>query len=153
VPAGVDEGTRLRVSGEGEGGSHGGPPGDLYVVLSVRPHPLFRRQGEDLVCEFPVSLVQAVLGAELEIPTLEESVVLRVPPGTRPGAVLTLKGHGIPTGRGARRGDLRIVVQVEIPAKVTAKQEKLLREFERLGARKGKSTAERSRKASRKPAG
>ncbi len=153
VPAGVDEGTRLRVSGEGERGSHGGPPGDLYVVLSVRPHPLFRRQGEDLVCEVPVSLVQAVLGGELEMPTLEESVAVRVPPGTQPGAVLTLKGHGIPTGRGARRGDLRIVVQVEIPAKVTAKQEKLLREFERLGAPKRKTAAERSRKAARKPAG
>lgn len=153
VPAGCDEGTRLRVAGEGERGSHGGPPGDLYVVLSVRPHPVLRRQGEDLVCEVSLSLAEAVLGTELEVPTLEGARTVRVPPGSPAGSVLTLEGHGVPAGPGGRRGDLKVAVQVEIPAKVTARQAKLLREFERLGAGKAVGGSRRFRKTARNAPG
>ncbi|GAB4262639.1 MAG: molecular chaperone DnaJ [Deferrisomatales bacterium] len=132
VPPGVETGTRLRVAGEGEAGVHGGPPGDLYVVLSVREHELFTRRGADVLCEVPISMVQAALGAEIEVPTLEGPARVKVPPGTQHGAVLTLKGRGGPTGKGGRRGDQQVILQVEIPRRLTPRQEELLREFESL---------------------
>jgi molecular chaperone DnaJ len=132
IPPGVETGTRLRVSGEGEAGTHGGPAGDLYVVLTVTEHPLFTRQGQDLVCEVPVTMAQAALGTEIEVPTLEDKATVRLPPGTQHGTVLTLRGKGVPRGKGGRRGDQKIVVQVEIPRKLTPRQSELLREFEEL---------------------
>ncbi len=133
VPPGVETGTRLRVTGEGEGGAHGGPPGDLYVVLAVTEHPIFVREGPDVLCTVPVSIGQAALGAEIEVPTLEgETARAQVPPGTQHGTVLRLKGRGAPRGPGGRRGDLKIVVQVEVPTRLTARQAELLREFEAL---------------------
>jgi len=132
IPPGVETGTRLRVAGEGEAGTHGGPPGDLYVVLTVRPHPLFQRHGQDLVCEVPVTMTQAALGAEVEVPTLEGPARVKVPAGTQHGEELTLKSKGIPRGDRGRRGDLRLVIQVEVPKRLTARQAELLREFETL---------------------
>ena len=132
IPPGVETGTRLRVAGEGEGGTHGGPAGDLYVVLSVSEHPLFTRHGQDLICEVPVTMAQAALGTDIEVPTLEDRARVRIPPGTQHGTVLTLRGQGVPRGQGGRRGDQKIVVQVEIPRKLTPRQAELLREFEQL---------------------
>lgn len=132
IPPGVDNGTRLRLAGEGAAGRHGGPAGDLYVVLTVREHPLFTRHGADVVCEVPVSFVQAALGAEIEVPTLDGAARIQIPAGTQHGAVLTLKGKGGPRGRLAGRGDQKVVVGVEVPRHLTARQEELLREFQSL---------------------
>lgn len=143
IPPGVETGTRLRVSAEGEAGAHGGPPGDLYVVLTVRPHALFTRHGHDLVCEVPVSMAQAALGAEIEVPTLEGSARVQVPPGTQPGQVLTLKGKGVPEADKGRRGDLKLAIQVEVPRHLTARQAELLREFEDLREEEGGSAVSR----------
>jgi len=143
VPPGVETGSRLRISGEGEAGAHGGPPGDLYVVLTLSPHPLFSRHGHDLVCEVPVSMGQAALGAEIEAPTLEGPARVRVPGGTQHGEVLTLKGKGVPRGEKGRRGDLKLVIQVEVPRRLTPRQEELLREFESLRDEEGGSAVGR----------
>jgi molecular chaperone DnaJ len=150
IPAGVETGTRLRVAGEGEAGAHGGPAGDLYVVLSVRPHPLFQRHGQDLLCEVPISMTQAALGAELEVPTLEGPARAQVPAGTQHGEVLTLKGKGIPRGDRGRRGDLKLVLQVEVPKRLTARQAELLREFESLREEEKESATGRFWEAMRK---
>lgn len=132
IPPGSETGTRLRVTGEGEAGGHGGPPGDLYVVLTVKEHPLFVRHGLDLVCEVPISFPQAALGAEIDVPTLEGTVRVQVPRGAQHGSVLSLRGKGVPRGTTIRRGDQKIVLQVEIPKRLTARQEELLREFDSL---------------------
>jgi molecular chaperone DnaJ len=137
VPAGVEEGSRLRLTGEGEAGIHGGPPGDLYVVIHVRPHPLFERDGTDLHCEVPVSFVQAALGAEIEVPTLEGVVKLTVPEATQSGKVFRLRGKGMPPLRprsdpeqlARLRGDLYVKLFVEVPSKLNERQRKLLEEF------------------------
>jgi molecular chaperone DnaJ len=137
VPAGVDDGARLRLTGEGEAGISGGPPGDLYVVISVRPHPLFERDGTSLHCEVPVSLVQAALGAELEVPTLEGRVKLQIPEGTQPGKLLRLRGKGLsplrprsdPAQLKRLRGDLYVRILVEVPTKLSDRQRQLLEEF------------------------
>jgi molecular chaperone DnaJ len=141
VPPGVETGSRLRLIGEGETGSNGGPPGDLYVVLSVRDHPLFRRHGSDIVCNMPVSFAQAALGAEVEAPTLDGVARVRISPGTQHGAILTLRGKGVPKGSGSKRGDQKIVVQVEVPTRLTPRQMELLREFESLEEEAGPSAA------------
>lgn len=143
IPPGVETGSRLRVSGEGESGAHGGPPGDLYVVLTVRPHPLFTRQGQDLLCEVPISIGQAALGAEIEAPTLEGPARVQVPAGTQHGEMLTLKGKGVPRGEKGRRGELKLVVQVEVPRRLTPRQAELLREFEALREEEGGSAVSR----------
>jgi len=129
VPPGVDSGTHLIMSGEGNDGSFGGPPGDLYIVLHVRPHELFRREGYDLYLQAPISFVQAALGARLTIPTLTGSQELIVPPGTQPGEVIRLKGEGVAYPKGARRGDLMVEVKVTIPRSLTPKQKQLFQEF------------------------
>ncbi|HEY8369991.1 MAG TPA: molecular chaperone DnaJ [Thermodesulfobacteriota bacterium] len=129
IPAGVETGSRLKLTGEGERGVRGGPPGDLYVVISVRPHPIFERQGDDVVCEVPISFVQAALGAEIEVPTLDGKVTLKVPPGTQSGKVFRLKGKGIPHLSAYGRGDQHVVIKVETPTGLNAKQRKLLEEF------------------------
>ena len=132
VPPGVETGTRLRIGGEGEAGIRGGGRGDLYVVIQVAEHPLFVREGDDLLCEVPVSFTQAALGAELKIPTLTGSTKLKIPPGTQSGAEVRLRGQGMPSLRGYGVGDLRVRVLVEIPTRLTARQRQLLEEFATL---------------------
>jgi molecular chaperone DnaJ len=132
IPRGVDNGTRLRLSGEGETGQHGGQPGDLYVVISVRRHPVFTREGNDLFCEVPVPFLKALEGAEIEVPTLEGKVRMKIPPGTPAGKIFTLKGQGMPVLQGVGRGDLKVDLRVEIPSRLNKRQRELLDEFQRL---------------------
>lgn len=129
VPPGVDNRSRLRIRGEGEEGLYGGPNGDLYVELFVREHPFFKREGKDIMCEVPVSFVQAALGEEIEIPTLEGKATIKITPGTQPGQMFKLKGKGVPIINGRGKGDLYIKVQVEIPVKLNNRQKQLLEEF------------------------
>lgn len=126
IPAGVEDGTRLRVRGEGEAGVQGGSAGDLYVVLRVREHPYFDRQGSDLYCTIPISLTQAVLGAEIKVPTLKGHEKLRVPEGTQPNTVFRLRGLGVPTVERRGQGDLYVKVQVTIPTHLNREQRRLL---------------------------
>lgn len=133
IPAGVDDGHRLRLAGEGEAGERGGPPGDLYVFIRVRPHEFFRREQNDVYCEVPISFVQAALGDEIEVPTLQGTAKLKVPEGTQSGTRFRLKGHGIPDVRGYGRGDQYVVTRVVTPTKLSSKQRELLREFARVG--------------------
>jgi molecular chaperone DnaJ len=133
VPAGVEDGMRLRLSGEGEAGIAGGPPGDLFVVMTVREHPLFERDGPDLHCDVPVSFVQASLGDDIEVPTLEGKVDLKLPPGTQTGKVLRLRGRGLPSLRSSQRGDQLLRIFVETPSKLTKRQRELLQEFAEEG--------------------
>jgi molecular chaperone DnaJ len=130
VPAGVDEGSRLRLKGEGEAGLNGGPSGDLYVFLHVEAHDFFRREGSDLRCEVPVSFIQAALGIELEVPTLEGPVRMKVPPGTQSGKVFRLRGKGLKDPQSEGSGDLLVTVTVETPSDLNAKQRKALEELE-----------------------
>ena len=132
IPAGVEAGTRLRSSGNGAAGARGGPAGDLYVFLQVRPHEIFTREGDDLLCEVPVSFAQAALGAELEVPTLEGKAAVKIPPGTQPGALLRLKGRGVKNLQSHGQGDLHVRVQVEVPAHLSAEQRQKLQEFAAL---------------------
>lgn len=129
VPAGIDEGTRLRITGEGEAGIAGGPPGDLFVVIAVKPHPFFQREGQDLHCEVPIAFVRAALGGEVEVPTLEGKVALRIPEGTQSGKVMRLRGKGLPSLRSSARGDQLVHVFVEVPTKLTKGQRELLEQF------------------------
>ncbi len=133
IPAGVESGMRLKLSGEGEAGTRGGPRGDLYVLIEVRPHPFFHREGRDLLCEAPIRMTQAALGSEPKLPTLDgETVSIKVPPGTQSGQVLRARGLGVPALRGGGRGDLMVRVAVEIPQRLTPVLRKQLEEFERL---------------------
>ncbi len=131
IPPGVEDGNQLRLSGEGEGGLHGGPPGDLYVVLHVRPHEIFVRDGANLVCELPLTFPQVALGDEIEVPVLDGTARLKIPPGTQPGQRLVIKGKGMPHLRGRGRGDAVYEVIVEVPAQLTARQRELLEELRR----------------------
>ena len=132
IPAGVDTGSRLRSAGNGEAGFRGGPPGDLYVVLHVQPHAIFQRDGDDLLCEVPVSFVQAALGADIEVPTLERPAKVHVPPGTQPGTIFRLKGQGVKNVQGYGSGDLHVRVTVEVPTHLSAEQKAKLQEFAEL---------------------
>ena len=132
IPAGVEDGTRIRFSGFGEGGLHGGPPGDLYVVLHVKEHPFFEREGNDLHCVIPVSYTQAALGAEISVPTLEGEHVLKVPDGTQSGTTLRIRGKGVPVLNGHGKGDLFVEVRVQTPGKLNKRQRELLQELEGL---------------------
>ncbi len=132
VPPGVENEMRLRISGEGEAGVRGGPSGDLYVVVQVLEHPVFRREGDDLTCEVPISFTQAALGDEARVPTLNGMIPIQIPPGTQPGAEFRLEGYGLPNLRGYGRGDLKVRVLVEIPTRLTDKQRELLEELHRL---------------------
>ena len=129
IPPGVDTGDRIRLSGEGEGGRRGGPPGDLYVDIHLRPHALFERDGGDLYTEVPISVVTAALGGELEVPSLEGRLSLSVPAGTQTGRVFRLRGKGMPSVRGREVGDLMVRATVETPVNLDERQEKLLREL------------------------
>lgn len=130
VPAGVDEGDRIRLSGEGEAGRNGGPPGDLYVEIRIEPHKLFERGGADLSCEVPLSFATATLGGEVELPTLDGNVSLKIPAGTQSGKVFRLRGKGVITVRDPRKGDLFAKVAVETPINLTAEQKNLLKKLE-----------------------
>jgi molecular chaperone DnaJ len=131
IPPGVDSGTRLRVTGEGEQGPNGGPAGDLYVVLDVKEHQFFERRGADLYCTIPLSVVQAALGTELQVPGLGGEEKLKIPEGTQSDAVFRVKGKGLPDPRGGGKGDLYYHVRVLTPTKLTREQRKLM---EQLGA-------------------
>ncbi len=137
IPAGVDSGDRIRLSNEGEVSTSGGPAGDLYVQISVRPHAIFKREGEDLLCEVPISFVTAALGGELEVPTLDGRVKLKVPGGTQSGKVFRMRGKGVHPVRGGRTGDLLCRVQVETPVNLTSRQKELLRELDKTFERGG----------------
>lgn len=129
IPAGVDTGSRLRSSGNGEAGLRNGPSGDLYVILHVKPHDVFQREGEDLLCEVPVSFVQAALGAEVDVPTLEGKSAIHIPAGTQPGTMFRLKGKGIKNLQGYGHGDLHVRINVEVPSHLSAAQKAKLQEF------------------------
>ena len=130
IPSGVDEGDRIRLSGEGEAGVNGGPPGDLYVVIHLKSHSVFQREGDELHCEMPISYSQAALGGEIEIPTLDGSAKIKVPPETQSGQVFRLRGKGIKGVRSSYPGDLMCEVVVETPVRLTERQKELLRELE-----------------------
>ena len=129
IPAGVEDGTRLRSSGQGEGGVRGGPPGDLYVVLHVEAHDIFQREGTDLFCSVPISFAKAALGGEVKVPTLEGSAVLKVPAGTQTGKVFRLRGKGMPEVHGRGVGDLHVKLYVEVPTKLNPVQRGHLQAF------------------------
>ncbi|MDH3640510.1 MAG: molecular chaperone DnaJ [Gammaproteobacteria bacterium] len=129
IPAGVDTGDRIRLAGEGEAGFSGGPPGDLYVQIEVREHPIFVRDGKNLYCEVPISFVDAALGGELEVPTLDGRVKLKIPSETQTGKLFRLRGKGVTPVRGGGVGDLLCRVQVETPVKLAEGQKQLLRDF------------------------
>jgi molecular chaperone DnaJ len=132
IPAGVDSGSRLRSAANGEAGWRGGPAGDLYVVLHVKPHDIFQRDGDDLLCEVPVNFVQAALGAEIDVPTLQGKASIRIPAGTQPGTMFRLKGRGVKNIQGYGHGDLHVRIQVEVPTHLSAAQKAKLQEFAEL---------------------
>ncbi len=129
VPAGVSDGARLRIRGEGEVGVFGGPGGDLYIEIYVSEHPFFKREGKDVFCEIPVSFVQASLGTEIEVPTLDGKTTIKVPPGTQPGHTFRLKDKGVSSLNGKGRGDLYVKINVEVPVNLNSRQRELLEEF------------------------
>jgi molecular chaperone DnaJ len=131
VPGGVETGSRLKLRGEGEAGQHGGPAGDLYVVITVRDHPLFIRDGQNIICEIPITFPEAAIGAEIEVPTLGGKVKMKIPAGTQSGSVFRLRGKGAPDLRGYGHGDQLVRIIVEVPRKLTARQHELLEEFAR----------------------
>ena len=132
IPGGVDTGSRLRSLGNGEAGLRGGPSGDLYVVLHVKPHDIFQRDGDDLLCEVPVNFVQAALGTDIEVPTLSGKAEIKIPPGTQPGTTFRLKGKGVKNVQGYGNGDLHVRVMVEVPTHLTSAQKAKLQEFAEL---------------------
>jgi molecular chaperone DnaJ len=132
IPPGVDTGSQLRISGEGEGGAAGGPPGDLYVVLRVQEHAFFRREAATLFCEIPISVTQAVLGAALEVPTVDGGQAkVAIPEGTQSGASFRVRGQGVPHLGSKGRGDLHVSVRVVMPTKLSAEQRKLFEQLDK----------------------
>src|SRR5207302_10610390 len=124
--------TRIRFSGLGEAGVHGGPAGDLYLVLNVKDHPFFERRGTDLHCIVPISFAQAALGSEIQVPTLEGEHTLKIPEGTQSGSVLKLRSKGVPVLNGHGKGDLFVEVRLETPSKLTKRQRELLQELQSI---------------------
>jgi molecular chaperone DnaJ len=135
IPAGIDDGQQLRVSGQGERGINGGPSGDLYVVFHVRNHEFFERDGEDIYCEMPITFVQATLGYEVEVPTLHGKVKVKIPAGTQTGTKFRLKGKGVSNVRGYGMGDQHVIVRIITPTKLSEKQKQLLREFAEISGK------------------
>ena len=129
IPPGVDNGDRIRLNGEGEAGEHSGPPGDLYVQIHVDPHPIFERDSADLLCLVPINITTAALGGELEVPTLDGKVKLKIPAGTQTEKVFRLRGKGVRPVRGGHQGDLLCRIRVETPVNLTSAQKKLLEEL------------------------
>ncbi len=130
IPAGIDDGQSVRVSGQGSAGSNGGPNGDLLIAVSIRPHPLFRRDGSNVLCEMPISFTQAACGADIEVPTLDGKVRYSIPEGTQTGTTFRLRGKGIPYVGYKNRGDQYVTVVIETPTQLTKEQKELLRKFE-----------------------
>lgn len=152
IPAGVDSGMRIRLPGEGDAGPHGGPRGDLYVIMHIRRHEFFERRGSDLWCEVPVSFVLAALGGVIEVKTIEGSAELEVSPGTQPGEVYTLRGKGMPDPGGRGRGDQNVVLRVVVPSDLNSEQKELLRQLadsmgDKIREPEGKSFFERVKDA------
>ncbi len=145
VPAGVDSGDRIRLAGEGEAGRNGGPPGDLYVDIMVKAHPIFERDGRDLRCEVPIGFPAAAIGSSVEVPTLDGQVMLKIPPETQSGRVFRLKGKGVRSVRATGVGDLFCRVQVETPVKLTDEQKSLLEQFDEAVQAGGDRHSPRSR--------
>jgi molecular chaperone DnaJ len=142
IPAGVEDGTRIRLAGEGEAGLRGGPPGDLYIFLSIKPHEFFQRDGADIFCRVPISMTQAALGGNVEVPTLDGGRTrVKVPEGTETGKQFRLRGKGMPVLRSKVFGDMYIQVEVETPKSLTRRQRELLEEFEKAS---GKETSPES---------
>ena len=133
VPPGVDTDSRLRMQNEGEGGINGGPPGDLYIYITVAPHEFFRRSGDDILCNVPITMVQAALGAEIEVETLDGKVKLTIPAGTQSGTSFRLRGRGFPKLRGYGKGDQHVRVNVQTPTNLTSEQKELLKKFAEAG--------------------
>jgi len=133
VPAGVDDGSRIRIGGNGEAGLRGGPPGDLYVYLTTTPHPVFKRDGRNTYVDVPVSFAQAALGGTIEVPSLGGNVELTLSAGTQSGTTLRLRGYGMPAVRGSQRGDHHVTVHVVVPTKLTRRQRELLEEYAQAG--------------------
>ncbi len=138
IPPGVDTGSKLRIRGEGEEGERGGAQGDLFVFIYVEPHDFFSRDGDDLVCQIPISLPQAALGAEIDVPTLNGERKLAIPKGIESGEILRIKGEGFPKTRGYGRGDQIVQIIVRTPKNLTRRQEEILKEFEEISRRKDK---------------
>ena len=137
VPAGVEDGTRIRLAGEGEAGLRGGPAGDLYIFLAVKPHPFFQRDGADLYCRVPISFIQAALGGDFSVPTLDGSdAKVRIPDGTQSGKQFRIKSKGMPVLRSRDVGDLYIQAVVETPQNLTKRQRELLVEFDSISSQK-----------------
>lgn len=132
IPAGIDEGQQIRLGGKGEPGINGGPPGDLYIVIHVRPHDYYRREGDNIYCELPLTFTQAALGDEVEVPTVHGKIKLKIPSGTQTGKVFRLKGKGVPNVHGRGQGDQHIQVKVITPTNLTSRQKELLREFNEI---------------------
>lgn len=133
IPAGAEAGTRLRITGEGEAGYRGGPRGDLYILIYVKKHPVFSREDNDVLCEVPISFAQAALGDEVEVPTLDGKVKMKVPAGTQSGKIFRLRGKGITDLHGYGKGDELVRVTVEVPTKLNSQQKQLLKEFAASG--------------------
>ncbi|HEX2101034.1 MAG TPA: DnaJ C-terminal domain-containing protein, partial [Candidatus Synoicihabitans sp.] len=132
IPPGVDTGSRLRSVGNGEAGVAGGPAGDLYIVLTVKEHEIFERQGQDLFCEIPIKFTLATLGGSIEVPTLFGKATLKIPASTQSGTTFRLRGKGMPSLRGGAQGDQLVRVHVEVPTSLTSEQRRLLEEFARV---------------------
>ena len=132
IPPGVEEGTKLRVTGGGEAGLRGGPSGDLYVVIGIRPHKQFQRKGSDLYLDVSIGIGQAALGMEMEVPTLDGNAPLRVPEGTQHGTVFRIKGRGMPHLHGSGKGDLKVRVGIKVPKRLNQKQKELLHEYSKV---------------------
>ncbi|WP_209122983.1 molecular chaperone DnaJ [Alkalihalobacillus sp. BA299] len=132
IPAGIDHGQQIRHTGQGEAGVNGGPPGDLYIVFNVKPHEFFTRSGDDIYCDMPITFVQAALGDEIEVPTLQGKVKLKIPAGTQTGSSFRLRGKGVPNIHGHGQGDQHVKVKVITPKNLSDKQKDLLREFGKL---------------------
>jgi molecular chaperone DnaJ len=135
VPQGIEDGTRIRLANEGEAGLRGGPQGDLYIFVSVKPHDLFQRDGADLYARVPIAMTTAALGGEFEVPTLDQSKArVKVPAGTQPGQRIRLKGKGMPVLRSRDLGDLYVQLDVETPQNLSKRQRELLEEFEKASS-------------------
>ena len=132
IPAGVDHGAHLRLGGQGGAGSRGGPPGDLYVSLRVKPHPIFERDGNNIICEVPISFAQAALGGRVIVPTLNGKVKLTIPPRTQTNKIFRLRSKGVPYLHSPNRGDQWVKVMVETPVHLSEEQKELLRKFDEL---------------------
>ena len=130
VPSGVEDGMRLRVSGEGEAEEKGAASGDLFVEIHIKPHEIFERKGENLFLDLPITFGMASLGGEVDVPTLDGKNTIKIPSGTQPGTILAIKGKGMPHVHGNRKGDLHIQITVQVPTKLSKRQTELLKEFE-----------------------